>query len=66
MIDIKLQSKTKSELLEEIEALRLELSQSKVEAMDWKLKEEELCQKKAALQNILESPFRCFHFGDGF
>ncbi len=56
MIDSKLQSKNKDELLEEIEALHRELSQWKRKAVDWKLNEEELCQKKAALQNILESP----------
>lgn len=66
MIDIKLQSKTKSELLEEIEALRHELSQWKVKAVDWKLKEEELCQKKAALQNILESPSAVSILGTDF
>jgi len=56
MIDTKLQSKNKATLLEEIEVLRREISQWKRQAVDWKLKEEELCQKKAALQNILESP----------
>jgi hypothetical protein len=34
MIDTKLQSKNKGELLEEIEALRRELSQWKMEAVD--------------------------------
>jgi PAS domain S-box-containing protein len=66
MIDTKLQSKNKAELLEEIEALRRELSQWKLEAVDWKLKEEELCQKKAALQNILESPSAVSILGTDF
>ena len=66
MIDTKLQSKNKDELLEEIEALRRELSQWKLEAVDWKLKEEELCQKKAALQNILESPSAVSILGTDF
>nr|NIW43141.1 PAS domain S-box protein [candidate division Zixibacteria bacterium]NIX54723.1 PAS domain S-box protein [candidate division Zixibacteria bacterium] len=56
MIDTKLQNKNKAELLAEIEALREELSQLKLKAVDWKAREEELCQKKTALQNILESP----------
>ena len=66
MINTKLQSKNKGELLEEIEALRRELSQWKLEAVDWKLKEEELCQKKAALQNILESPSAVSILGTDF
>ena len=66
MIDTKLQSKNKGELLEEIESLRRELSQWKLEAVDWKLKEEELCQKKAALQNILESPSAVSILGTDF
>lgn len=66
MMDTKLQSKNKGELLEEIEALRRELSQWKQEAVDWKLKEEELCQKKAALQNILESPSAVSILGTDF
>jgi PAS domain S-box-containing protein len=66
MIDTKLQSKSKGELLEEIESLRRELSQWKLEAVDWKLKEEELCQKKAALQNILESPSAVSILGTDF
>jgi PAS domain S-box-containing protein len=66
MMDIKLQSKNKGELLEEIEALRRELVQWKLEAVDWKLKEEELCQKKAALQNILESPSAVSILGTDF
>jgi PAS domain S-box-containing protein len=66
MIDTKLQSKNKGELLEEIEALRRELSQWKLDAVDWKLKEEELCQKKAALQNILESPSAVSILGTDF
>ncbi len=66
MINTKLQSKTKGELLEEIEALRRELSQWKLKAVDWKLKEEELCQKKVALQNILESPSAVSILGTDF
>jgi PAS domain S-box-containing protein len=66
MINTKLQSKNKGQLLEEIEALRRELSQWKLEAVDWKLKEEELCQKKAALQNILESPSAVSILGTDF
>ena len=56
MIKTKLHSKNKGELLEEIEALRRELAQWQSNALDWKLKEKELLQKKAALRNILESP----------
>ena len=66
MTDTKLQSKNKGELLEEVEALRRELSKWKLEALDWKLKEEELCQKKAALQNILESPSAVSILGTDF
>ena len=66
MIDTKLHSKNKGELLEEIEALRRELSRWQLEAVDWKLKEEELCQKKAALQNILESPSAVSILGTDF
>ena len=66
MIDTKLQSKNRDGLLEEIEALRRELSQWKLKAVDWKLKEEELCQKKAALQNILESPSAVSILGTDF
>ena len=66
MIDTKLQSKNKAELLEEIEALRREVSQWKLEAVDWKLKEDELCQKKVALQNILESPSAVSILGTDF
>ena len=66
MIKTKLQSKNKAELLEEIEALRREISQWKLKAVDWKLKEEELCQKKAALQNILESPSAVSILGTDF
>jgi PAS domain S-box-containing protein len=66
MIDTKLQSKNKGELLEEIEALHRELSQWKLKAVDWKLKEEELCQKKVALQNILESPSAVSILGTDF
>jgi PAS domain S-box-containing protein len=66
MVDTKLHNKNKGELLEEIEALRRELSQWKLEAVDWKLKEEELCQKKTALQNILESPTAVSILGTDF
>ncbi len=66
MIDTKLQSKNKDELLEEVEALRHELSKWKSEAVNWKLKEDELCQKKAALQNILESPSAVSILGTDF
>ena len=66
MIDTKLHSKNKGELLVEIEALRRELAQWKLDAVDWKLKEEELCQKKAALQNILESPSAVSILGTDF
>ena len=66
MVDTKLHSKTKGELLEELEALRRELSQWQLKAVDWKLKEEELCQKKVALQNILESPSAVSILGTDF
>ncbi len=66
MIDTKLQSKNKAALLEEIDALRREISQWQRQAVDWKLKEEELCQKKAALQNILESPSAVSIMGTDF
>jgi len=66
MTDTELQSKNRGELLEEIESLRRELSQWKLEAVDWKLREEELCQKKAALQNILESPSAVSILGTDF
>jgi|GEM_PF-2358523 len=66
MIDTKLQSKNKAALLEEIEALRREISQWQRQAVDWQLKEEELCQKKAALQNILESPSAVSIMGTDF
>lgn len=56
MIDAKLQSKNKDALLLEIESLRRELAEWQDRGAGWKLKEEELIQKKAALQNILESP----------
>lgn len=66
MIDSKLQSKNKGELLEEIETLRRELAQWQHRAADWKYKEEELCQKKTALQNILESPSAVSILGTDF
>jgi PAS domain S-box-containing protein len=37
-----------------------------LEAIDWKLKEEKLCQKKAALQNILQSPSAVSILGTDF
>jgi len=66
MIDTKMQSKNKVELLEEIEALRDELSHWQEKSVEWKVKEDDLRQKKAALQNILESPSAVSIMGTDF